>query len=186
MFARRSVSCPHLLVVHVTLLYYCLLLLLHTMVVDARLHVDLLMQQSSNRQQQRDGKSVSSPYDGNMYKSSSSIRRDRRDHSSSTSQSDLVAHYSRPIPSVSHALNIDADAYEVNNLPGLSTTSKHTAGFTRHWAGLVPVPYADVDSYGSVFFWLFEPSSGPNDTSPLIVWLNGGPGTKVDLTIIII
>ena len=44
----------------------------------------------------------------------------------------------------------------------------------NHWAGHLP---ASSDGDKKLFYWLFEPSSdAQSDDTPLILWLNGGPG----------
>lgn len=69
----------------------------------------------------------------------------------------------------------DPDSYVVSSLPGLNEGDF----LTKQWAGQIPIPYAGVDNYGGLFFWLFEPnvtSAKKRAEKPLIVWLNGGPG----------
>lgn len=82
--------------------------------------------------------------------------------------------YDRPVPSVSSVLDRDPGHYVVSSLPGLPADYH-----TKQWAGQIPIPYAGVDHYGGIFFWLFEPNttdSAKTKDSPLIIWLNGGPG----------
>ena len=55
---------------------------------------------------------------------------------------------------------------EVIGLPGLTQVSP------KQYAGQVKV--SDCGNY--IFFWFFESQSSPND--PVIVWLNGGPGSS--------
>ena len=86
-------------------------------------------------------------------------------------RSDSNATYVRPFPSISSHLNYDAESYRVKSLPGLAEGTFPT----QHWAGQIPVPYADIDHYGSLFFWLFEPVLNVS-TAPIVIWLNGGPG----------
>lgn len=64
----------------------------------------------------------------------------------------------------------DPDSHLVTSLPLLPDGSLTT----KHWAGHIP---ASADGDKKIFYWLFEPSSGAqSDDTPLILWLNGGPG----------
>lgn len=59
--------------------------------------------------------------------------------------------------------------YEVTNLPGLDVDP----GF-KHYAGFMPIG----DSHGSeLFFWFVESASNPT-TDPVVLWMNGGPGSS--------
>jgi carboxypeptidase C (cathepsin A) len=82
------------------------------------------------------------------------------------------ASYPVPSPSTSSALDMDPDSYAVHGLPNMPSDLFKT----KHWAGEVPIPYAGVDNYGSIFFWLLEPADGKGADKPLVIWLNGGPG----------
>ena len=82
--------------------------------------------------------------------------------------------YPFPEPVLSPDLNTDMNSYFVESMPGLTTT------FSRHWSGLIPIPFAGVNDYGHIFHWLFEPPSideivsAEDDKSiPLLIWLNG-------------
>ncbi|KAL3796380.1 hypothetical protein HJC23_004177 [Cyclotella cryptica] len=70
------------------------------------------------------------------------------------------------------ATSDDPDSHLVTSLPLLPEGSFPT----RHWAGHLPA--AGDGSDKKIFYWLFEPSSGSksDDDTPLILWLNGGPG----------
>lgn len=64
----------------------------------------------------------------------------------------------------------DPDSHLVTSLPLLP----QGAFKTKHWAGHLP---ANSSGDKKLFYWLFEPSSGAqSDDTPLILWLNGGPG----------
>jgi carboxypeptidase C (cathepsin A) len=64
----------------------------------------------------------------------------------------------------------DPDSHLVTSLPLLPDG----AFKSKHWAGHIP---ASSDGDKKLFYWLFEPSSGvQSDDTPLILWLNGGPG----------
>ena len=59
--------------------------------------------------------------------------------------------------------------YEVTNLPGL----KEKPGF-KHYAGLLPIH----DGHGTeLFFWFVESARSPAE-DPVVLWLNGGPGSS--------
>ena len=66
----------------------------------------------------------------------------------------------------------DPDSHLVTALPLLPEGSFTT----RHWAGHLPASGDGSDK--KIFYWLFEPSTGSqsDDNTPLILWLNGGPG----------
>ena len=79
-----------------------------------------------------------------------------------------------PIPLAErHAAVIDVsspdDHLVTDPLPLMKDGSQFT---TRHWAGHLP---ASGDGHKYFFYWLFEPET-VDDGTPLLIWLNGGPG----------
>ena len=74
------------------------------------------------------------------------------------------------------AAETNPDMHLVTNLPLLPEGLLKS----RHWAGHLPAK--DDGSDKKLFYWLFEPSEGGDvtndnsDDTPLILWLNGGPG----------
>jgi len=69
---------------------------------------------------------------------------------------------------------ISPDDHLVQNLPLLNPDDFKT----QHWAGHLPAS-ADKDKY--FFYWLFAPEGQTDSDTPLIIWLNGGPGcTSMD------
>lgn len=76
-----------------------------------------------------------------------------------------------PFQSSRHTAGDGPDSHLVTSLPLLPEGSFPT----RHWAGHLPA--AGDGSDKKIFYWLFEPSTGSeSDDTPLILWLNGGPG----------
>ncbi len=57
-----------------------------------------------------------------------------------------VMTYDRPVPSTSTLLDLNQDSYLVDKLPGLLPSDFRTS----HWAGQIPIPYHDIDHYGTV------------------------------------
>lgn len=162
------------------------------------MHVELLMEQATYAVQQDGHQDIHEEYSDRginaapIYEASepgtyseSSLRSRSR---SRDPPSDLASEYYRPMPSVSPLLNTDPTTYEVRDLPGLSTSSSADGqvSLRRHWSGHIPLLFAGQESYGSAFFWLFEPDLSARDqplkeeeddaSLPLIIWLNGGPG----------
>merc|ERR1719253_180677 len=59
--------------------------------------------------------------------------------------------------------------YEVTDLPGLEVDP----GF-KHYAGFMPIG----DGHGTeLFFWFVESARTPA-TDPVVLWMNGGPGSS--------
>lgn len=59
--------------------------------------------------------------------------------------------------------------YKVTNLTQYGLTDDT-------YAGLIPISLEKDDSSGSFFFWLVKKRGERNATTPLVIWLNGGPG----------
>lgn len=82
----------------------------------------------------------------------------------------LTSDFDEHRPFSRKAASDNPDSHLVTSLPLLPDGSLKT----RHWAGHLP---ASSDGDKKLFYWLFEPSSGADsDDTPLILWLNGGPG----------
>eukprot|EP00462_Mataza_sp_D1_P007346 CAMPEP_0175121548 /NCGR_PEP_ID=MMETSP0087-20121206/1222_1 /TAXON_ID=136419 /ORGANISM="Unknown Unknown, Strain D1" /LENGTH=544 /DNA_ID=CAMNT_0016403087 /DNA_START=37 /DNA_END=1668 /DNA_ORIENTATION=+ len=63
-----------------------------------------------------------------------------------------------------------AVSHKVNHLPFLPFNYSHAM-----YAGTVSVNEPLLNNNGSLFYWLVESQNSPH-TSPLLIWLNGGPG----------
>lgn len=72
--------------------------------------------------------------------------------------------------SLSSPISIESMNHRIKSLPGLSSS---LAASISQYAGYINI---DAEKDSNVFYWLFE---APNnaDALPLLIWLNGGPGT---------